>query len=168
MRERDVTYVPTLAVVEVMAKLAATRERPRGFPAELWETLRARAELITRDPLQAAMANVRTAATAGVRVATGTDAQGPRMGFGTSLHRELELLVASGLTPREALTAATSAAGAALRVDGLGRLGVGAPADIVLAAAEPWADIRKLRDIRAVIRAGRIASGQPRSGRRRR
>ena len=52
-------------------------------------------------------ANVMTMWRAGVLVAVGTDAPYPGVFQGEGLHRELELLVAAGLTPVEAIQAAT-------------------------------------------------------------
>jgi imidazolonepropionase-like amidohydrolase len=73
------------------------------------------------------------------------------------LHRELEALVAAGLTPMEALVAATRGAAHAIGVEGVrGTLRAGAVADVVLLAADPSADIRNTRQIRYVIKDGRI------------
>jgi imidazolonepropionase-like amidohydrolase len=73
------------------------------------------------------------------------------------LHRELEALVAAGLTPMEALVAATRGAAHAIGVGDLrGTLRAGTLADIVLLAADPSADIRGTRQIRYVVKDGRI------------
>jgi imidazolonepropionase-like amidohydrolase len=74
---------------------------------------------------------------------------------GSSLHEELELLVANGLSPLEALQAATSAPARFLGVaDSLGAVTAGMIADLVLLDANPLEDIRSVRRIRAVVRAG--------------
>lgn len=70
------------------------------------------------------------------------------------LHRELELLVNCGLTPAEALAAATRRPAAWLGVDSVGTVARGAVADLVLLRADPLADIRHTRDIELVIQAG--------------
>ncbi|HEU5041581.1 MAG TPA: amidohydrolase family protein, partial [Gemmatimonadales bacterium] len=92
-------------------------------------------------------------ARAGVTVGAGTDIwQTP-----TGVHLELEEMVAAGLTPLEAIHAAT---GAAARIIGaerdLGTIEPGKWADLVLLDADPSADIRNTRRIRAVLQAGRL------------
>lgn len=74
---------------------------------------------------------------------------------GGGLHRELELLVAAGLTPLEAIRAATGSAARILGRDDLGVLRPGAVADLVLVEGDPSRDIRHTRRIRAVVQAGR-------------
>jgi imidazolonepropionase-like amidohydrolase len=56
-----------------------------------------------------ARANTAALAKAGAVIIAGTDAPNPTTAFGPSLHLELELLVRAGLTPTQALVAATSA-----------------------------------------------------------
>lgn len=92
-------------------------------------------------------------ARAGVTIGTGTDIwQIP-----TGVHLEMEEMVAAGLTPLEALHAATDGAA---RIVGaqqeLGTITVGKWADLVLLDADPSADIRNTRRIRAVIQAGQL------------
>ena len=77
---------------------------------------------------------------------------------GVGLHRELALLVAAGLTPTEALVAATSAAADAFRLAGRGRLRRGARADLVLVDGDPTATIGATRAIVAVWKDGRRVS----------
>jgi len=75
---------------------------------------------------------------------------------GVSVHEELEWLVEAGLSPREALAAATSGPARFLgEADAAGRVETGHRADLVLLEASPLEDIRNTRRIRAVIRAGR-------------
>jgi imidazolonepropionase-like amidohydrolase len=94
---------------------------------------------------------------AGVRIISGTD--GPGIGKlmpGFGLHHELELLVASGLTPLQALRAATSTAAEALgKEDQLGTLERGRLADLVVLDADPLAEIQNLRKIHMVVQGGR-------------
>lgn len=78
---------------------------------------------------------------AGVRMVAGTDAANPGTAHGASLHPELELLVRAGLTPVEALRAATSAPVAALKLPDRGRIAPNAPADLVLVNGDPTQDI---------------------------
>ena len=91
-------------------------------------------------------------ARAGVTIGTGTDIwQIP-----TGVHLELEQMVAAGISPLEAIRAATGAAARVIGAEGdLGTIEPGKWADLVLLDADPSADIRNTRRIRAVMQAGR-------------
>lgn len=84
---------------------------------------------------------------AGVRLMAGTDTLGfPLIVPGASLHRELELLVESGLTPYEALRTATINPATFLRKDHeFGTIAVGKRADLVLVERNPLQDLAQLR-----------------------
>ncbi|HZI77586.1 MAG TPA: amidohydrolase family protein, partial [Gemmatimonadales bacterium] len=99
---------------------------------------------------------VRLFAAAGGRIAAGTDAPNQLLIPGYSEHRELELLVAAGLSPREALRAATRNAAVLLGVDSLGLIAPGKAADLVILQKDPLADIRNTRSIQAVMSRGRL------------
>jgi len=74
-----------------------------------------------------------------------------------STHEILELLVAAGLTPLDALRAATRNAAAALGVeDRLGTIREGTIADLVVVGGDPLTDIRDTRRIWAVLKDGRV------------
>src|SRR5262249_22479815 len=94
---------------------------------------------------------------AGVRIIAGTD--GPGIGVfvpGFALHREMELLVASGLSPLQALKAATSTAAEALgKEDQLGTIEPGKFADLVIVSADPLASVQNLRQIHLVVQGGK-------------
>jgi hypothetical protein len=76
---------------------------------------------------------------------------------GLSVHEELQWLVEAGLSPGEALAAATTGPARFFgEADSSGRIDVGQRADLVLLDANPLDDIRNTRRIRAVIRAGRL------------
>ena len=93
---------------------------------------------------------------AGVPLAAGTDTPINLAIPGESLHRELELLVRSGLSPAEALAAATRAPARFFGLEGeLGRIEPGFRADVVLLESDPLVDIRHTRTIRGVVRRGR-------------
>jgi len=94
---------------------------------------------------------------AGVKLLAGTDMPQAFVYPGFSLHEELELLVRSGLTPLEALRAATWNPAEFLgALDSLGTVTQGKVADLVLLDADPLIDIRNTRRISAVIANGRL------------
>lgn len=93
---------------------------------------------------------------AGVPIVAGSDAPytGP---FGSSLHEELRSLVDAGMSPRDALAAATSVAARALRLDDrLGGIEPGKLADLIAVYGDPLSDIDALTDIVLVIADGRM------------
>jgi imidazolonepropionase-like amidohydrolase len=95
---------------------------------------------------------------AGVTLLAGSDIAGPRVP-GFSLHDELVLLVEAGLTPLQALQAATLTPARVLkRADDLGTVATGRLADLVLLEADPLADIGNTRRIAAVVMGGRALS----------
>jgi len=92
---------------------------------------------------------------AGGMVLAGTDCPNVAIVSGFSLHRELELLVRAGLSPMEAIVAATRRPAERLgRRDVFGTIAPGRAADLLLLAADPLADIRNIRRIERVIARG--------------
>jgi hypothetical protein len=89
-----------------------------------------------------------------VPVLAGTDAPNPGTSHGASMHRELELLVRSGLTPQEALASATSVPAAVFHLDDRGVIAAGKRADLVLIKGDPTQDILATRDIISVWKLG--------------
>jgi hypothetical protein len=103
--------------------------------------------------IQVCLANIAAAHRAGIRIVAGTDIFFLPQG----IHWDLELLARAGLSPLEALRAATSDAAAELGVEGrLGCISPGAIADLVVLEADPLEDIRNTQKIYAVIQGGRI------------
>jgi imidazolonepropionase-like amidohydrolase len=100
---------------------------------------------------------MRRFAKAGGRIVVGTDAAGSASVPGLSLHQELELLVDAGLTPMQALQAATRAPAEVIKKDY--KLGTVTPkklADLLILDADPLADIKNTRRINTVIKNGEV------------
>ncbi len=91
---------------------------------------------------------------AGGLVAAGSDSPNQLIPPGASLHRELRLLVAAGLTTEQALLAATRDGARLLGVDTIGVLRVGAVADFLVLTQDPLQDIANVGTIESVVAAG--------------
>jgi len=88
------------------------------------------------------------------RIIAGTDAGCFDFSFG-HIDYCLQLMVAAGLTPMQAIVAATGAAARACGVgDQVGTIEAGKRADVVILAASPLDDIRAASDVRAVFKDG--------------
>ena len=138
MRERGVALCPTLAAAEAIARYAG------------WEPG-------TPDPprIEAAKAGFARALKSGVTIINGSD-------VGVFAHgdnaRELELMVAYGMSPPDALRAATVTAARVLgKEKELGQIAPGFIADLVAVRGNPLADISTLRKPVLVLREGKIA-----------
>jgi imidazolonepropionase-like amidohydrolase len=108
------------------------------------------------------MKNVKKLQDAGVRIAFGTDsgAQPVRVP-GWAEHRELELLVKAGLTPMQALVAATKTSAAMIHASDRGTIEAGKRADFLVLQANPLEDIRNTRTLLTIYNGGREV--QPRA-----
>ena len=100
---------------------------------------------------------------AGVPILAGTDANTTvgvpaNVEHGSSLHRELELLVRAGLSPVAAIAAATSLPAKHFGLSDRGAVRPGLRADLVLIAGDPLADITDSRRVERVWCAGIQAS----------
>ncbi|UCF39943.1 MAG: amidohydrolase family protein [Gemmatimonadota bacterium] len=87
-------------------------------------------------------------------VAAGTDASNQLLAPGASLHDELVMLVDAGLSPRDALLAATANVARLLETDSIGTLRPGAVADFVILNGNPLEDIANTREIFMVVFKG--------------
>lgn len=93
----------------------------------------------------------------GVPIVLGTDTGNRYVFPGFSVHNELELLVRAGLTPMEALEAATRRAAEMIgAADEFGTIEPGKRADLLILGANPLADIRDTRSLEMVIAEGRL------------
>jgi imidazolonepropionase-like amidohydrolase len=119
-----------------------------------------REEMAVNEPLW--LDSVRRAHRAGIPIAAGGDL-GNRFPHGTNA-RELDYLVRAGLSPLEAIQAATGNAARALKRDKLvGALETGRLADLLIVDGDPLADIRILQDARQlalVLKEGRPVAGR--------
>jgi imidazolonepropionase-like amidohydrolase len=141
-----IAHVPVGRLEPALARLAAAR---RVFVTPTLGVVSAQ----ERTPGEGKKA-ARQLLTAGVALLAGTDVPNPPSEQGSSLHRELELLVEAGLTPLQSLAAATSAPARAFGLADRGRLAVGLHADLVLVSGDPASDIRATRRIVAVWKRG--------------
>jgi imidazolonepropionase-like amidohydrolase len=111
------------------------------------------AAYLSRFNIKTASGNVRHLRDAGVRILAGTDT--PNLAaHGVSLHGEMLLLTQAGLTPFEALKAATRAPAEAFKLTDRGRIALGARADLVLVDGNPLVDIKATRAIVRVFKNG--------------
>ena len=93
----------------------------------------------------------------GGTILAGTDS--PIVPYGLGLHVELESYVHAGLTPFQALQTATVNAAQALGVaDEIGTIEPGKLADLTFLGGDPLTDIRNTRDVKRVMRGGRLFS----------
>ena len=173
MVERGTASITTLAVLESFAR---RRLRDLAFldhpliaattPPWFLDALREHANRPLSDDevafaagieerLMAGMANVKRLSDAGVLVVAGTDGPYPGVFQGEGVHRELELLVEAGLTPLQAIAAATRNAAQLMgAADEWGAIAPGMAADLVVVRGNPVEDIGATRYIVAVIQGG--------------
>ena len=92
-------------------------------------------------------------------ILAGTDAPFGSV-HGVSLHHKLELLVKAGLTPMDALAAATSVPAHLFDLADRGRIAAGLRADLLLVEGDPTSDIRATRAIAGVWKWGEAIDRQ--------
>lgn len=158
-RDLRIVFAPTLVRQELdwlytdHPELLSAPDFMRSVDADVLEAARnaARSTHVTpaaREEFERAKRNTRKLAAGGVLIAVGSDG-GSSMDFpGIMTHREVELLVDAGLSPVDAIVAATRNGALALgKADELGTIEPGRRADLILVAANPLEDIRNLRKI---------------------
>jgi imidazolonepropionase-like amidohydrolase len=130
----------------VVAELRSSerRERVRASPASARY----------REALATASRNLKTLVDGGVAIAFGTDTGPPARFQGYFEHEELARMVEAGLTPTQALVAATSGAARCLGLESIGRLEPQAWADFLVLRADPLTDIRNTKTLESVWIAG--------------
>jgi len=166
--ERGAYVVPTMAITEQNSRLGTPEQEAMPLLSEIPDGRRMYWRRIAAAPPPGRIATaarrlgciksfVARLQRAGGHVVAGSDTSNPYVIPGASLHRELELLVEAGLSPREALAAATRTAAAFLgQAQMLGTLEVGKTADLVVLGANPVASIDAIRRIEFVVRDGRV------------
>ena len=103
-----------------------------------------------------AMINLKKIFDAGIRVALGTDSGAfPIRTQGFAEHLEMQLLNEAGLTPMQAIVAATKNAADALQLNDFGVIEKGKVADLLVLDGDPSVDIKNTRKIFAVYKAGK-------------
>jgi imidazolonepropionase-like amidohydrolase len=142
-RESGAYYVPTLSTVNgYLERLAAD---PDAYSGEVLAKIQWRIGITGRA--------LERAVPAGVKIAFGTDA-------GVSLHGrngdEFELMVRYGMTPAEAIKAATVNAAELLGLPQVGSLEPGQYADLVAVEGDPLADVTVLKRPQAVMKGGEL------------
>jgi imidazolonepropionase-like amidohydrolase len=173
LSDLKVTLIPTLILHETLSRLndpaflksVALSDVPAAQQRE-WNVpdLIARAGWSEADFASFRLARpqqdlfLRIFASVGGRIAAGTDAANQLLVPGFSEHQELELLVHAGLSPREALRAATRNAAVLLGIDSLGLIAPGKAADLIVLTKDPLADIRNTRAIQSVMLRGKLLS----------
>ena len=121
----------------------------------------AQQEKRTADALAVGAANLKRVVAAGIPVAMGTDAGNPLTLHGPSVFAEMEAMQAAGMSPMQVLVASTRGGARAMGRDAaFGTVEKGKDADLVVVAADPSADIKNLRQLRYVVRAGVVRSAE--------
>lgn len=142
MKQKNIYLVPTLYRLEWRVEFA----EKRGIDAAQLERL--------RQAVATNQGNIRRAIRLGVPIALGSDATVYPHGLNA---RELASLVQLGLSPLEALRAATLNAAALLRwSDDIGSLETGKYADIIAVVGDPLQDITTVQQVRFVMKGGRV------------
>jgi imidazolonepropionase-like amidohydrolase len=142
MAERGVAFCPTLAAGDAIQQYNGWRKGVDPEPARIRNK----------------RASFRRALDAGVTICNGSD-------VGVFPHgdnaRELELLVDYGMTPLQAMRAATSTAARVLRMDDrIGAIRPGLLADLVAIEGDPTRSIGAARNVRWVMLGGRVVREQ--------
>jgi imidazolonepropionase-like amidohydrolase len=149
-----------IALTETLKKSLAS---DGGMLSRLREGVTQGPELLQamKEQQERAFSNVRRARAAGVQLALGTGSGNFLVFPGAAVHRELELLVRAGLSPSEAIVAATRNTARLLgRGDELGTIEPGKIADLLILAGDPTSDIRNTQKIERVIQNGRLVRAE--------
>jgi imidazolonepropionase-like amidohydrolase len=160
--DRKAFVIPTLTVLNGgdglgSGKILAADKRlaPYLKPADLKSLKASFSEKTNEAAYRTAEKALLQLKAAGVPILAGTDSGNPNTTPGASLHDELSLLVKAGLSPIEALRAATSLPAEKFSLAGRGRIRPGFVADLLLVKGDPTKDIQATRDIVMVWKEGK-------------
>ena len=177
MADNDVLYTPTIMVGEryrevfaqqldltvaehqlahpgVIASLFDLRTVPDSLVSSGLRQLMQSNRTIPSD--STAIRNLRVLHAADVPIVAGTDAGNIGTPHGPALHREIELMRAAGLSPREILTTATVGGARLAGRDDLGTIATGNLADLVVLDDDPRTDVAHWSTIYRVVKGGRV------------
>ena len=154
--------VPTLSIIaSVDAKKAETQITPpseslasRLSPMQQSSLKQGFRKATPGYSLTQALSNVDALHAAGVPILAGSDAPNPGTAHGYTLHNELALLTRAGLSPSQAVAAASSVTARIFKLEGRGRLEQGAIADLILISGDPTKDISNTLNIQHIIKNG--------------
>ena len=160
-----VTLTPTIGIMGAfLAREAGDRtllfdQRLALFPlqtvAQLTEMAATRPDVARDQAIKPYEATLKAIVAGGGTILAGTDS--PIVPYGLGLHVELESYVHAGLTPFQALQTATVNAALALgAADEIGTIEPGKLADLTFLGSDPLMDIRNTRDVKRVMRGGRV------------
>ena len=159
--QAGIFVIPTLSITESLlgmgggAELAAdTRVTPFLTPAQGGGLRSGFGGPARPDAMRIVLERAGALHAAGVPLVAGSDAPNPGAAHGASVHRELELLVRAGLSPVEALRAATAGAADAFRLADRGRIAPGLKADLVLMRGDATRDVLATRDLAGIWKDG--------------
>ena len=174
--DNGVSFTPTLSIVQGNWHFAehpqllddpALRAAFHTYNSDAlatWDDPTRRAEVVDapgfedrKAAFRQVQAFVKTMHDAGVKVALGNDAGTTNVPFGWGMHHEMELYVEAGLTPMEAIVAATATGAGQMPPVGeadFGTLETGKIADLIVLNSDPLVDIRNTLEIDRVMRLG--------------
>ncbi len=162
LRRKNVVLDPTMALGELGTHTAEEIARLEPGLAKVAEPLQATLGSfgVSSEGVSDAhalwetqLAVLRALHRAGVTIVAGTDQAVP----GHSLHREIEIYASAGFTPMEAIQAATIVPARVMKQDKeSGTVEAGKRADLIVVEGDPLADIRNLRRVTTVVKAGRV------------
>jgi imidazolonepropionase-like amidohydrolase len=158
-RRYDVRQTPTLDLWARMSGVDTGASTPelRYVEKGVREKWKAPEKLATQAQYDFALQLTGAMAKAGVPILAGTDTGDPWTVPGVELHKELGLLVKAGLTPAQALRAATMEPARLMhREREFGEVKAGFEADLVVLGGDPLADIANTRRIEEVVVRGRV------------
>jgi imidazolonepropionase-like amidohydrolase len=167
MADGDVSWDPNMVLCEAVVfgddpdarERLQTRYDVQGaaFPHPYSANWSAESRAAARSAFPAMLSVVKAMYDRGVLITVGSDTMNPWMTPGASALRELELMVAAGLTPTQAIAVGTRNGAEALGILAeTGTLEVGKAADLLVIGSDPTLDVSAVRDLEYVVSAGTV------------